>query len=87
MEITTTSANNETIYWFTVDWKGHKVLMTAHEWPEPCPPGQHEIGVLHHNAEVDGKVVHFCPTGALWCYGCCAAGEEPGEPECTRWGT
>jgi len=82
----TTHSDSATIYFFTIEWKGRTVPMTAHDWPFPCAEDEHDIGVMHHLAEADGKEIHFCPTGFLYCHKCCAAGYEPGQPECTRWG-
>jgi hypothetical protein len=65
-------------------FKGVPVLLEhpsndSHDCPHPAD----FIEVVHH---YDGAGLHYCPTGFIMCSFCGAVGNEPGDPECTRWG-
>ena len=48
---------------------------------------QHEkLGPMHHLGDgPEGKNIHYCPTGFIYCPGCTGVGYEPEPYECIRW--
>ena len=82
-----TGTANETITVTPDRWKGYEVSVRHHSspgWPASCNAYEHDLAVMHHHA--DGGE-HYCPTGFLTCDRCFGTADEPGEPECTLWGT
>lgn len=80
-----TGTTSSTINLHVQTWRDVLVSLDVTRVPldECCPPGCHDIEVLHHLGE-NGE--HYCPTEMIWCYRCGAVGDEPEPFECHRVG-
>ena len=83
MPVTYTTGTSAVTLWSSeAVWKGQKVMITG---DHHCQ--HHDLSVMHHYGDgPDGVLLHYCPTGFLWCADCLGQGDEPGPGECQKWG-
>jgi len=46
-----------------------------HEWEE----------IHHYGEDLEGRLIHYCPTGFKWCR-LCRRVEDEDNPQCHLWG-